>query len=297
MYTCSMWIPKYELTIPFPSHSSQFPFPSTFQICRSYNTERPAVPRRQRHAVVDSSDLIKGKASPYSITERRVPSWSRFLAVSLQVTWVINPAVGCHYFPRGPQLPSQPLRGLLPVFHAHGNLMGRHLRKPMHSRTSLLGEWCRYSARRRSANQLITAKSCGDRIIDAMMRFVRCLRRLNENRTRIVRPPPFIHYSRHSTRARRRRPITMNAQTDTHADPTKHYCSCCQNPEPTATEQAQPNYCSYHWQGWLGSRVVSVLDSGAEGPGFKSRPRRCQVTVLGKLLRPIVPLFTKQQNW
>ena len=26
-------------------------------------------------------------------------SWSRFLAVSLQVTWVINPAVGCHYFP------------------------------------------------------------------------------------------------------------------------------------------------------------------------------------------------------
>jgi len=23
-------------------------------------------------------------------------------------------------------------------------------------------------------------------------------------------------------------------------------------------------------QGWLGSRLVSVLDSGAEGPGFKS---------------------------
>jgi len=37
-------------------------------------------------------------------------SWSRFLAVSLQVTWVINPAVGCHYFPLGLQLPSQPLR-------------------------------------------------------------------------------------------------------------------------------------------------------------------------------------------
>jgi len=30
--------------------------------------------------------------------------------------------------------------------------------------------------------------------------------------------------------------------------------------------------------------VVSVLDSGAEGPGFKSQPRRCRVTVLGKLL-------------
>jgi len=49
--------------------------------------------------------------------------------------------------------------------------------------------------------------------------------------------------------------------------------------------------------GWLGSWVVSMLDSGAEGPGFKSQPRRCRVTVLGKLFTPIVPLFAKQQNW
>ena len=49
--------------------------------------------------------------------------------------------------------------------------------------------------------------------------------------------------------------------------------------------------------GWLGSRVVSVLDSGAEGPGFKLQWRRCRVKVLGKLFTPIVPLFTKQQNW
>ena len=48
---------------------------------------------------------------------------------------------------------------------------------------------------------------------------------------------------------------------------------------------------------WLGSRVVSVLDSGAERPGFKSQPRRYWVTVLGKLFTPIVPLFTKQRNW
>jgi len=48
---------------------------------------------------------------------------------------------------------------------------------------------------------------------------------------------------------------------------------------------------------WLGSRVVSVLDSGSEGHGFKSQSRRCRVTVLGKLFTPIVPLFTKQQNW
>ena len=49
--------------------------------------------------------------------------------------------------------------------------------------------------------------------------------------------------------------------------------------------------------GLLGSRVISVLGSGAEGPGFKSQPRRRPVTVLGKLFTPNVPLFTKQQNW
>ena len=49
--------------------------------------------------------------------------------------------------------------------------------------------------------------------------------------------------------------------------------------------------------GWLSSRVVSMLDSGAVRPGFKSQSRRCRVTVLGKLFTPIVPLFTKQQNW
>ena len=49
-------------------------------------------------------------------------------------------------------------------------------------------------------------------------------------------------------------------------------------------------------RGRLGSRVVSVLDSGAEGPGFKSQPRRCRVTVIGKLFTPIVPLFTKQRK-
>ena len=48
---------------------------------------------------------------------------------------------------------------------------------------------------------------------------------------------------------------------------------------------------------WLDSRVVSVLDSGAEGPRFKSQSQRCRVTVLGKLSTPIVPLFTKQHNW
>ena len=50
-------------------------------------------------------------------------------------------------------------------------------------------------------------------------------------------------------------------------------------------------------QSRLGSRVVSMLDSVAEGPEFKLQPQCCQATALGKLLTPIVPLFTKQQNW
>ena len=49
-------------------------------------------------------------------------------------------------------------------------------------------------------------------------------------------------------------------------------------------------------QGSLGSRVVSVPHSDAEGPGFKSQSQRCRATVLGKLLTPIAPLFMKQRN-
>ena len=61
-----------------------------------------------------------------NFTDTRLPSvgfrnWSRFFAVSLQVTWVINPAVGCHYFPPGLQLPPQSLTGLLPI-----SLLGEH---------------------------------------------------------------------------------------------------------------------------------------------------------------------------
>jgi len=50
------------------------------------------------------------------------------------------------------------------------------------------------------------------------------------------------------------------------------------------------NYVVHVWCRWLGSRVVSVLDSGAVGPGFKSQPRRCRLTVLGKLFTLIEPL-------
>jgi len=53
--------------------------------------------------------------------------------------------------------------------------------------------------------------------------------------------------------------------------------------------------CLWH-NFWPGSRVVSVLDSGAEGTGFKSQSRCCRITVLGKLFTLILPLFTKQQK-
>ena len=38
-----------------------------------------------------------------------------------------------------------------------------------------------------------------------------------------------------------------------------------------------------------------MLDSSAVGHGFKSQPRRCRVTVLGKLFAPFVPLFSVHQ--
>ena len=65
-----------------------------------------------------SSSFALGKK--VKVAHTRLPSvgfwsWSRFLAVSLHVMWVINPAAGCHYFPPGLQLPLQPLRGLLPI--------------------------------------------------------------------------------------------------------------------------------------------------------------------------------------
>ena len=72
---------------------------------------------------------------------------------------------------------------------------------------------------------------------------------------------------------------------------------------PPGTQQQNVCVCVFIFTvaqsrtGWLGSRVVSVLDSGAEGPGFKSQSRRCRVTVSGKLFTPIVTLFTKQRNW
>ena len=88
-------------------------FPSTLTI----NTLHTKV-LQWRAASGDSYPSVL--AAHKKVAHTRLPSvgfrsWYRFLAVSLQVTWVINPAVGCHYFLPGPQLHSQSLRGLLPI--------------------------------------------------------------------------------------------------------------------------------------------------------------------------------------
>jgi len=58
---------------------------------------------------------LKGKGSPYSITERRVPELIPVLGSQPAGDVSHEPGVGTHYFPPGPQLTQQPLRGLLPI--------------------------------------------------------------------------------------------------------------------------------------------------------------------------------------
>jgi len=50
------------------------------------------------------------KVVPYSIMSVGHGADPGFLAVSPQVTLAINPTVGCHYFPPGQRLLSQPKR-------------------------------------------------------------------------------------------------------------------------------------------------------------------------------------------
>jgi len=49
------------------------------------------------------------------ITERRVPGLIRVLCSQPAGDVSHKPGVGCQYFPPSPQLPPQPLRGLLPI--------------------------------------------------------------------------------------------------------------------------------------------------------------------------------------
>ena len=80
-----------------------------------------------QRSVMSTTSQVRSSCCVYTCIHKKVKvahtrlpsvgfrSWSRFLAVSLQATWVINPAVGCRYFPPGRQLLWQPLRGLLPI--------------------------------------------------------------------------------------------------------------------------------------------------------------------------------------
>jgi len=82
-------------------------------LCTAGDSTRSA--RRLPHLLLHHWSVKKVKVGHTRLPSIGFRRWSRFLAVSLQVAWVINPAVDCHYFPPGLQLPSQPLRGLLPV--------------------------------------------------------------------------------------------------------------------------------------------------------------------------------------
>ena len=65
----------------------------------------------QRLSTDSQNEVKKVKVVHTRLPSVGFRSWSRFLAVSLQVAWVVNPAVGCHYFPPGLQLPRNPQEG------------------------------------------------------------------------------------------------------------------------------------------------------------------------------------------
>jgi len=78
----------------------------SWAICKSAPRSRQITTPAPHHSVFYEPDALPA-AQPTASKH-----WRQY---SLQVTWIINPTVGCHYFPPGLQLPSQPLRGLLPI--------------------------------------------------------------------------------------------------------------------------------------------------------------------------------------
>jgi len=57
------------------------------------------------------------------------------------------------------------------------------------------------------------------------------------------------------------------------------------------------NLCSFSSIQQIIAEWLACCSQAEKEHGFKSQSQRCRVTVLGKLFTPIVPLFTKQQNW
>jgi len=113
--------------------------------------------------------------------------------------------------------------------------------------------------------------------------------------------PSVVHSCRRPTPREREMNYMKKPPTTCHVSRLHSCCCCCHRPvvqhqssNKSFTPAPLSSLCAsippaYEW---LGSRLVSVLDSSAEGPGFKSQSRRCRVIVLGKLLTLI-----KQQNW
>jgi len=69
---------------------------------------------KDRKGETDNQSEVK-IGSPYSITECRVPELIPVPGSQPAGGMSHEPGVGCYYFLPGPQLPSQPLRGLLPI--------------------------------------------------------------------------------------------------------------------------------------------------------------------------------------
>ena len=63
----------------------------------------------------------------------------------------------------------------------------------------------------------------------------------------------------------------------------EHTCATTQKNAKSHVFKFLKKKRTYGFRGRLCSRVVNVLDSGAERPMFKSQSRRCRITVLGKL--------------
>jgi len=61
------------------------------------------------------SEVKKGKGSPYSIIERRIPELIPVLGSQPAGDVSHKPGGRLQYFPPGLKLPPQPLRGLLPI--------------------------------------------------------------------------------------------------------------------------------------------------------------------------------------
>ena len=109
--------------------------------------------------------------------------------------------------------------------------------------------------------------------------------------TSVFRQVPFVH----QTTVHGQRISAVGAQISNHYSDTNRNANPNRDPDPspnltvtviTLTLTLTLNntlLTLLPTLGWLGSRVVSVLDSGAERPGFKSQSRRCRVTVVGKL--------------